>query len=135
MIYIIQAQITKAIRIGHCTMSIEKKMKELQKECPESLILLHELEGTQDTKVILHYRFASSHMHDEWFKYSDELAKFISDPKMPEVPGVALRLSSDRFKGNRVRVPNNIKVVLPEKDIKSDQAMDKLLGKIYSNER
>ncbi len=78
VVYFIQCDNSDAfIKIGR-TESRQCRMQTLQTGCPYKLILLATVPGSNTLEHQLHVRFASSHLHGEWFSPTPELLAYIA---------------------------------------------------------
>ena len=77
MIYFLQGEITRRIKIGHTTRFIHTRMGALQIGSPDSLVFLGAHPGDERAEYALHERFEKFHSHGEWFDESQELAQYI----------------------------------------------------------
>ena len=76
MIYFIQGNITKKIKIG-VSENAEKRIKDLRAASPDELILLGYAVGNSEEERTLHQRFDAYRLHGEWFDDCKEIHDFI----------------------------------------------------------
>jgi hypothetical protein len=74
MIYFIKH--TEYVKIGF-TNDINNRLSQLQVSSPVKLFILGLIEGTVEDEYMYHLKFKNLHCHGEWFKYTDEINKFI----------------------------------------------------------
>ena len=74
MIYFIKH--TEYVKIGF-TNDINNRLSQLQVSSPIKLFILGLIEGTVEDEYMYHLKFKNLHCHGEWFKYTDEINKFI----------------------------------------------------------
>lgn len=77
MIYFLQGEITRRIKIGFTTRFIHSRMGALQIGSPDKLVFLGAHPGDERTEYELHNRFREVYSHGEWFNESQELAQYI----------------------------------------------------------
>lgn len=77
VVYFIEALNTGFVKIGRGT----GRLEQLQTGCPFELRLLCEIESTNASRLEnkLHKQFGKYHHLNEWYVYSDEIKKFISE--------------------------------------------------------
>lgn len=78
MIYFIQAEQAKKIKIGFTKKWIAKRMSSMRSESPDSLVFLSGIPGNQLEEKLLHKQFSHIHSHGEWFYECLELVEFIN---------------------------------------------------------
>lgn len=82
MIYFVQGQHSKLIKIGYTDRPFDQRWKALQLASAELLVLIGTAAGSLREEQRLHARFGDDKVHREWFKPSPDLMKFIhSQPK------------------------------------------------------
>ena len=74
MIYFIKH--TDFVKIGY-TGDISARLTQLQISCPVKLNVLGLIDGNLEDEAIYHEKFKHLSSSGEWFKYSEELSKFI----------------------------------------------------------
>lgn len=79
MIYFIQGEITKRIKIGYTKGFIQKRMQDLQTGSPDKLIFLGAHPGTEKEESELHTMFHQHRLHGEWFNNDESLNEYISN--------------------------------------------------------
>ena len=80
MIYFVQAQRSKLIKIGFTVASIpfeQGRLKDLQRCSPDILHCIGTAHGAKTEERFLHRIFAPSHSHGEWFFPSPDLLAYI----------------------------------------------------------
>jgi len=77
MIYFIQGEITKRVKIGFTKRHIGSRISSLQTGSPDKLIFLGACAGNKSREKQLHKKFSPSHIHGEWFKKSVYLKEFV----------------------------------------------------------
>jgi len=77
MIYFIQGEVTRLVKIGYTSKFIHNRMPNLQTGSPDRLVFLGGIPGTVGEEQLLHERFEKCHSHGEWFDPVDHLMKFI----------------------------------------------------------
>ncbi len=89
VVYFIQGEITKAIKIGR-TYSVFRRLKTLQNDVSENLIILGIVSESDFSETLLHKRFSKENIRGEWFNPSIRLLSFIEKnstmPAVPEAP-------------------------------------------------
>lgn len=78
MIYFIQGEITRRIKIGFTTRFIHSRMGVLQTGSPDKLLFLGAHPGDKLTEYALHEKFRDAYSHGEWFDVSEELIQYIT---------------------------------------------------------
>ncbi|UTW45913.1 GIY-YIG nuclease family protein [bacterium SCSIO 12696] len=79
LIYFIQGDITKHIKIGETCCGIEERISRLQAGSPDILNFLGACFAPMPSEKALHRKFKSQRLHGEWFLPSDELYEFINE--------------------------------------------------------
>lgn len=77
MIYFLQGEITRRIKIGFTERFIHNRMSALQIGSPDKLIFLGARPGDERTEYELHNKFRVVYSHGEWFNESQELTRYI----------------------------------------------------------
>lgn len=77
MIYFLQGEHTRLIKIGFTARFIHSRMGALQIGSPDKLIFLGARPGDEKTEYKLHNMFREHHSHGEWFNESSELTSYI----------------------------------------------------------
>jgi len=77
MIYFLQGEITRRIKIGFTTRFIHSRMGSLQVGSPDKLVFLGAHPGDERTEYELHNKFQEAYSHGEWFNESHELTQYI----------------------------------------------------------
>ena len=77
MIYFIQGEITRRIKIGCTTRFIHSRMGALQIGSPDKLVFLGARPGDERTEYELHNKFQDAYSHGEWFHESQDLTRYI----------------------------------------------------------
>lgn len=117
MIYFIQAEKLRLIKIGFCKSEFHviERLKELQIGSPDKLNLIGIISphGTKSFEALLHRQFKHIHSHGEWFFENDKLLSYIVNcrnlPKECNLPINLINLSSNITS----IVSNNTSVVKP----------------------
>lgn len=78
IIYFIQSEQTKAIKIGYTTGEVRNRVSSLQTAHPCKLHLLATMPGDLQYEKLLHMRFAEHRLEGEWFKVHPDLVEFIA---------------------------------------------------------
>jgi hypothetical protein len=78
LVYFIQGEITKRIKIGQTNCMVEERMRRLQACSPDNLILLGAYLGFEYSEIKLHNMFERFRLHGEWFSPANEITDFIS---------------------------------------------------------
>lgn len=78
MIYFVQGEVTRRIKIGVTKRFIHSRLGALQTGSPDKLIFLGARPGDERTEYKLHQQFGDSHSHGEWFHETEELLNYIS---------------------------------------------------------
>lgn len=78
MIYFVQGEITRRIKIGFTTRFIHSRLGSLQIGSPDKLIFRGAHPGDERTEYGLHQRFRGAHSHGEWFHETDDLSQYVS---------------------------------------------------------
>ena len=78
MIYFIQGEITKRIKIGFTSRFIEKRIQNLQTGSPDKLNFIGGIPGNVEIEESLHQKFKNCRLHGEWFEPTIELLDFIA---------------------------------------------------------
>ena len=83
MIYFIQTDTTKAVKIGYTRSrrTLKTRLQALQTATPETLTVLKLIRGTKHDEAEIHHRFRRSHIRGEWYKASRALLKYIKTSK------------------------------------------------------
>ena len=76
MIYFIQGERTRLIKIGYTT-NVKKRIKGLITQNSEKLIFLKAVSGDLKTEQLIHQKFKSFNCHNEWFYPMFTLVNFI----------------------------------------------------------
>ncbi len=84
-VYFITGAGTDTIKIG-VTESVKERVKALQTASPVQLQVVAVFRGTRDDEQRLHGRFHKDRLHGEWFKYSDEIRKYIEEKTDSAIP-------------------------------------------------
>ncbi|HAS6997823.1 TPA: hypothetical protein I7280_23645 [Vibrio parahaemolyticus] len=79
IVYFIQGELTKRIKIGSTQWLIDERMRHLQTGSPDELVFIGAYFGTDFTETELHTLFASTRVHGEWFEPSHEIEHFVSE--------------------------------------------------------
>lgn len=77
MIYFIQNENTKAIKIGYTGGEVSRRVAQLQTSSSERLKLLGSIAGAQTDEAFLHSQFAACRLSGEWFMPHAELIRWI----------------------------------------------------------
>jgi len=83
MIYFI-AQSTDYIKIGYTANTPRQRLQSLQIGNPIELVIVHTMPGDVSTERYIHGMFHASHYRGEWFKYTDDINKFIVNGRVPD---------------------------------------------------
>lgn len=73
MIYFIQGEATKLIKIGYTDGPENIRVSQIQADCSERVEVLGTAPGSKREEKILHARFITLKFHGEWFRPSLEL--------------------------------------------------------------
>lgn len=65
------------IKIGS-TQNVEQRMSTLQTFTPDELQLIGHVEGNYKDEALIHRAFSAQHLRSEWFQYSPELERVVS---------------------------------------------------------
>ena len=76
-VYFIREQ-EGAVKIGH-SRDAGKRLRMLQTANSSQLDIIGVVAGDRSLEAELHQRFSASHIRGEWFHYTREVAKFISE--------------------------------------------------------
>lgn len=79
MIYFIQGEITRRIKIGFTSKFINTRISTHQIGSPDKLFFIGYIPGLKETETVLHYKFRKYHSHGEWYNESDEIYNFIKN--------------------------------------------------------
>jgi hypothetical protein len=79
MVYFIQAEGVRLIKIGLSVGGIRERLFTLRTMSPVPLRCIGLMEGDRDVEIELHRRFRDLRSHGEWFWPGRELIKFIED--------------------------------------------------------
>ena len=84
MIYFLQGQRTKRIKIGYTAngKSFKKRLSQLQCQNADRLVVLRKMAGGRLTERALHLKHKSSRIQGEWFKPSASLKRDIASKKI-----------------------------------------------------
>jgi hypothetical protein len=77
VIYFIQAQDSKSIKIGYTDKNPAKRLSALQTGSVESLKLLFCIEGNIDAEKQLHAKYSQHRLCGEWFTFEGDLKRFV----------------------------------------------------------
>lgn len=77
MIYFLQGEHTRRIKIGVTTRFIRSRIGALQIGSPDKLVFLGACPGDEKTEYELHNMFSEHHSHGEWFNESPALVSHI----------------------------------------------------------
>ncbi len=77
MIYFLQGEITRRIKIGFTTRFIHSRIGALQIGSPDKLVFLGAHPGDERTECELHNKFHGTYSHGEWFNENHELTRYI----------------------------------------------------------
>ena len=77
MIYFIQGETTRRIKIGFTARFIHSRISALQIGSPDKLIFLGARPGDEQMEYELHNKFRNYYSHGEWFYESDPLNQYI----------------------------------------------------------
>ena len=77
MIYFVQGQKTKLVKIGYSANknSFKARLSQLQCQNADRLIVLRTMAGGRLTESALHLKHKKSRMQGEWFKYSASIKR------------------------------------------------------------
>ncbi len=78
MIYFIQGETTKLIKIGYSRNPI-RRFKKLKRTNSEDLRLLRIIRGTRADEASLHNKFKSLRKHNEWFNPNREMINYMRE--------------------------------------------------------
>jgi len=79
MIYFIQGQITKRIKIGHTNAMIEERMQPMISSSPDKLKFLGGMSGDTKLEKYLHNKFKEFFSHGEWYNDNDSIITYINN--------------------------------------------------------
>ena len=77
MIYFLQGEQTRRIKIGYTSRFIHNRMGALQIGSPDKLVFIGACPGNENTEYELHNKFRKHHSHGEWFNEAPELTSYI----------------------------------------------------------
>lgn len=89
MIYFIQEEQRRAIKIGYTAGDPLDRMADLQTGNPDTLNLIGVTSGTTKKEGKLHDVFSPEHIRGEWFKPSTRLLNHIK--RLPKQSGISLK--------------------------------------------
>lgn len=92
MIYFIRDEATQFIKIGVTAGDAENRLQTLQTGCPGNLVLLLEIEGSEQDEGAWHERFAGARERGEWFRPVPELLLAIMEAKVLQLEAENARL-------------------------------------------
>lgn len=78
-VYFILGVETHRIKIGWTAHTVDSRLQAFKVGSPDELVLLGTMPGTRKCERQLHAKFAENHVRGEWFRVSEELARFIVD--------------------------------------------------------
>ncbi len=107
MIYFIQGQTTRAIKIGKAN-DPAARLKGLQTGMPETLALLGTVPGHYEEERLLHGQFERFHLRGEWFHGEPELFRMIMALAAREGTPSTLWDECRRRDGCRIGLPNKL---------------------------
>lgn len=79
LVYFIQGEISKRIKIGQTDRDLRIRRSQLQVGSPEKLNILGHLHGGKFTELCTQMDWKENHSHGEWYNESPELLKFIQE--------------------------------------------------------
>jgi len=79
MIYFLQGETTRKIKIGFTNRLIRSRIMALQIGSPDRLVFLGAHPGDEHTERDLHQKFKATASHGEWHTESVELLQYIND--------------------------------------------------------
>ncbi|MDO6524720.1 GIY-YIG nuclease family protein [Motilimonas sp. 1_MG-2023] len=80
MIYFIQGEITKKIKIGHTdNIILEDRLQPIRSSSPDKIMFLGGMPGDRSLESTLKKRFNKFNSHGEWFFENNDLYSFISN--------------------------------------------------------
>lgn len=85
MIYVIQAGLQNAFKVGYCKKDANKRVKELQTGCPYKLSLLLTFHGSMSDEKRLHLEMFRSRLIGEWFRWNSVLERYLETPIIDDV--------------------------------------------------
>jgi hypothetical protein len=71
-VYLVQAGENGPVKIGFSN-SVQSRLRKIQTDIAEKLILLRLLDGGRELEASLHARFAAQRLRGEWFQFSKEM--------------------------------------------------------------
>ena len=77
MVYFVQGHTTRLIKIGW-SKSPSMRFDNLQCGSPDKLVILKEIETSEEAERYLHLQFKDLRQHGEWFYLGERLLKFIA---------------------------------------------------------
>lgn len=78
MVYFVQGEITKRIKIGYTKRDEKIRLDEMQTGSPDRLRLIKVIGGAVDLEKAIHKKFAHIRVLNEWFEPTKELIEFIT---------------------------------------------------------
>ena len=87
MVYFVQGHTTRLIKIGW-SKSPSMRFDNLQCGSPDKLVILKEIETSEEAERYLHLQFKDLRQHGEWFYPGERLLKFIAD--VPRIANTAV---------------------------------------------
>lgn len=94
MIYFIRDEETQFVKIGFTAGDGEDRLRDLQTGCPGELVLLLQMEGSQQEETAWHERFAGARERGEWFRPVPELLLAITEAKVSQLEAENARLQA-----------------------------------------
>ena len=92
MIYFIRDEATQFIKIGVTVGDVEDRRRTLQTGCPGNLVVLFQMEGSEQDEATWHERFANVRDRGEWFRPVPELLLAIMEAKVLHLEAENTRL-------------------------------------------
>lgn len=87
MIYFIRDDATQLIKIGFTAGEVENRLRSLQTGCPGKLVVILQIDGSEQDETAWHQRFADARERGEWFRPISELLLAIMELKVAQLEG------------------------------------------------
>ncbi len=131
LVYFIQGEITKRIKIGQTNCTVEERMRRLQTGSPDKLVLLGGYLGFEYSEIKLHNMFGQFRLHGEWFSPEKEITDFIKNKCLLNTTALYY-VYHEIEKGN---MSYEEALALGEEELcrRSDEQFLEILEKMYTN--
>jgi hypothetical protein len=113
LIYFIEADACKAIKIGYSRSDPNERLAILQTGSPAKLTRLALMAGSLSDEYKLHERFKALRSHGEWFRDEPELRDFIQEHAVPWVDWAHIQFRETPTKPERPPEPEPVLEPLP----------------------